>query len=80
MNSAKLPGTPSPSEREEHELSHIPLRSWCPHCMRGKTKASPHPESGVEAIKPLVPINCPGNLMGPTWQMKRRVVKATLHS
>ena len=32
------PGTPSPAERADHELTHIPYRSWCKHCVRGKAK------------------------------------------
>ena len=31
---------PQPSKREieEHMLTHIPYRSWCPHCVRGKAR------------------------------------------
>ena len=25
------PGQPTPTERAEHELTHIPYRSWCAH-------------------------------------------------
>ena len=32
------PGQPSPAERAEHDLTHIPYRSWCKHCVRGKAK------------------------------------------
>ena len=32
------PGQPSRAEREQHELTHIPFRSWCPHCVRGRGK------------------------------------------
>ena len=32
------PGQPSPAERAEHCLTHIPYRSWCAHCVRGKAK------------------------------------------
>ena len=32
------PGQPSPTERAEHCLTHIPYRSWCVHCVRGKAK------------------------------------------
>ena len=27
---------PSRREIEEHMATHIPFRSWCPHCVRGK--------------------------------------------
>ena len=32
------PGQPSPAERAEHDLTHIPYRPWCKHCVRGKAK------------------------------------------
>ena len=42
MKGAKAPRCPTQEEREEHERCHIPFRSWCRHCKRGKTRASPH--------------------------------------
>lgn len=27
---------PSQLEREEHELTHLPFRDWCPYCVQGK--------------------------------------------
>ena len=30
------PGQPSQKEREKHAVSHIPFRSWCDHCVRGR--------------------------------------------
>ena len=32
------PKTPSKEEVEEHELTHIPFRNWCRHCVRGRGK------------------------------------------
>ena len=32
------PKRPSQQEVDEHFLSHLPFRNWCPHCMRGKAK------------------------------------------
>ena len=37
-----VPDGPSIHEREEHELTHIPFRSWCRACVRGRAKAQPH--------------------------------------
>ena len=37
----KMPKTlvvPTDEERELHEIHHIPLRSWCSYCTRGKAK------------------------------------------
>ena len=30
------PGMPTDRERREHMLTHIPFRSWCEHCVRGR--------------------------------------------
>ena len=32
------PGQPSEKERREHSMTHVPYRSWCPHCVRGRAK------------------------------------------
>ena len=32
------PGEPSSEERREHELTHLPFRSWCRHCVKGRGK------------------------------------------
>ena len=39
---ASLPKRPSQSEVDAHMLTHLPFRSWCPHCVRGKSKGKPH--------------------------------------
>ena len=36
------PMTVSRKEREEHELTHLPYRSWCAHCVRGRGRNMPH--------------------------------------
>ena len=33
---------PSAEEVLRHMISHVPYRSWCEHCVRGKAKDSPH--------------------------------------
>ena len=32
------PKKPSQQEVDEHFLSHLPFRNWCPHCMKGEAK------------------------------------------
>ena len=32
------PGMPSVTEIAEHDLTHIPARPWCKHCINGKGK------------------------------------------
>ena len=36
------PGKPSLEEVEHHNLTHLPYRSWCRHCVRGRKKELPH--------------------------------------
>ena len=54
----RAPRRPTAAEREDHEKCHIPFRSWCRHCMRGKSKASPHQQgSGEEHDKPMISLD-----------------------
>ncbi len=32
----------SREEVDEHDLTHLPFRSWCRHCVRGKGRAADH--------------------------------------
>ena len=36
------PEAPTPQEVAEHEIGHLPFRSWCSHCVRAKAQSSPH--------------------------------------
>ena len=36
------PLLPSPEEVRVHEMTHLPYRSWCAHCVRGKGKSMAH--------------------------------------
>ena len=36
------PKKPSAEEVEEHEKTHLPYRSWCKACVKGRGKAMPH--------------------------------------
>ena len=40
------PRKPSQLEIDHHNLSHLPYRSWCRHCVRGRGKEAPHMKSG----------------------------------
>ena len=35
---ARDPGQPTAQERLAHEVTHVPYRSWCQHCVRGRAK------------------------------------------
>ena len=39
------PRLPSVREVEEHNLTHLPYRNWCPHCVRGRGKDLDHRKS-----------------------------------
>ena len=36
------PGAPSRQEVLEHELTHLPFRTWCPHCVAARAKSMKH--------------------------------------
>ena len=50
---------PSEKEVQEHMITHLPFRSWCPHCVRGKAKGMPHrkQENEKEHTVPTVSID-----------------------
>ena len=38
----RVEGKPSRAEVEAHMATHVPFRSWCSHCVKGKSKAVGH--------------------------------------
>ena len=42
------PTMPSRAEVETHNLTHLPYRSWCRHCVRGRGKELPHTKAARE--------------------------------
>ena len=36
------PGRPSKKEIAEREVTRLPFRSWCPHCVEGRGHVTPH--------------------------------------
>ena len=45
------PRLPSQKEVEEHYLTHMPYRNWCPHCVRGRGKDLDHRRAVEEERK-----------------------------
>ena len=39
----EAPYMPTPQEVQEHNLTHLPYRNWCPICVRGKGRTTNHP-------------------------------------
>ena len=43
MRAAREVMTPSAREVKEHMITHVPFRSWCEHCVRGRAVNEAHP-------------------------------------
>ena len=43
---ANQPGQPTAKDRREHEVCHVPYRSWCKHCVQGRGRRRPHSRIG----------------------------------
>ena len=37
-----IPARPTPEMVKAHEVCHVPFRSWCSHCVRGRGKSFSH--------------------------------------
>ena len=48
---------PSQEEVEKHNLTHLPYRSWCKHCVMGKSKGQHHCKSSKKRSVPVVSID-----------------------
>ena len=48
--SAREPDQPTEEERRHHELTHMPFRSWCPHCVQGRQDSLPHRPSPTTVL------------------------------
>ena len=44
----KMVYQPSKEERDAHMSTHIPFRSWCPCCVKGKSPTGTHKSSAKE--------------------------------
>ena len=52
----KEPGQPTKREIEEHAVTHLPFRMWCPFCVQGKSKDDPHRKVEQEVKEAGMPI------------------------
>ena len=81
------PKLPTPEGITDHDLSHLPYRSWCRHCVKGRCKENPH-----ETNKELTTMNEahfdfaflgkegePGKLL-PMLVVKERITGMTMAS
>ena len=51
----KDPGKPSAREIEQHNITHMPFRSWCPSCVAGKATNRAHRRQDEESRDKQVP-------------------------
>ena len=51
------PQLPSEEEVKCHELTHLPYRSWCSHCVRGKGRAIDHRKQNRDPKIPEVHVD-----------------------
>ena len=49
------PGAPTKKELEEHSTTHLPFRSWCPHCVAGKAQDRPHRMKKEDQMEKQIP-------------------------
>ena len=45
-----VPVRPGESEVEQHELTHLPFRNWCRHCVRAKGNEIPRHDLGLSGV------------------------------
>ena len=50
----KSPDQPTPQERAEHNLTHLPFRSWCKQCIQNKSKSDAHPRQQRNSKAPVI--------------------------
>ena len=48
------PKVPRREEIDEHNKLHLPYRSWCRHCVRGRRRAVAHEKAKEEDVTPAV--------------------------
>ena len=56
---ATTPRTPTPEEYRIHRLTHLPYRSWCPHCVKAKKRNTGHKKISKEGKRniPMISID-----------------------
>ena len=52
----KEPAIPTPAEVSEHELTHLPAKPWCEHCIRGRGRDEVHRSTKNDHIDQVVPL------------------------
>ena len=50
-----MPTQPTPQEIQEHSITHMPYRSWCPLCVQAKGRQANHPKQ--TSRQPIVQVD-----------------------
>ncbi len=53
----RVKGRPGQEEVDEHNVNHIPFRSWCLHCVKGKAVNQGHSRRVDVSEVPIVSID-----------------------
>ena len=53
-NGRPEPKEPTAVEVARHNLTHMPYRSWCPHCVAARRTNDPHARGSADRQKPLL--------------------------
>ena len=51
INVVKDPGLPTSQERERHNMTHNPYRSWSPVCVEARGKEDPHKKKKTQETR-----------------------------
>jgi hypothetical protein len=60
----KGPGQPTREEIVKHNVTHLPYRSWCAHCVRGRGIAFPHLSQPCKTGEELPTVGADYHYMG----------------
>ena len=60
----KDPGLPSAEEIKRHNVTHLPYRSWCAHCVRGRGVGHPHLSKKTQQLREVPTVGADYHYMG----------------
>ena len=67
---ARNPQDPTDKEVDEHNVTHLPHRSWCPVCVKARGKEEPHRKVRDRGGKPIVSMDYKSFGEAPTEEDK----------
>ena len=73
-----FPTQPTRKEIQEHALTHLPLRSWCGQCLRGRGTSLPHFRRKTEGEHVVPTVSIDYFFMGTSGQEEAQGVLPVL--